>query len=165
MSISSAQRGSALIITLLFLIFLTSVGLSLVSTSSFDVKLAGASQMKAESRQAAFGAIDESVYDATRRTLPAGGDLANMNPADTPLTVATEVPGTSVRLVILEDTSAGDPQTLTICPRGTTAWEEGSVLCANARLTASHQFDASNNHPRSQTEALAYQRYLNPNQN
>lgn len=163
------QQGSALVITLIFLIFLTGVGISLVNVSSFDVKLAGAGQMKAESRQASFGAVDEAVYDATRRTLPAGGDLANMNPADAtvlmPLAVATEVPGTRVQLVILQDISTGTAQPMTNCPRGATAWEEGVVLCANARLTGSHQFDASNNHPRTQAEALAYQRYLNPNLN
>ncbi len=163
------QRGSALIITLIFLVFLTGVGVSLVNVSSFDVKLAGAGQMKTESRQASFGAVDEAVYDATRRTLPAGGDLANMNPADAtglaPLAVATEVPGTRVQLVILQDTSTGTAQPMTNCPRDATAWEEGVVLCANARLTGSHQFDVSNNHPRTQAEALAYQRYLNPNLN
>ncbi len=169
MTIRYHQSGSALIITLIFLIFMTAVGVTLVNTSSFDVKLAGAGQMKSESRQASFGAVDAAVYGATRRTLPAGGDLANMNPADAtrlaPLTIATAVPGTSVNLVMLQDESTGTPQPLTNCPRGTTAWEEGVVLCANARLTGSHQFDVSNNHPRTQAEALAYQRYLNPNLN
>ena len=164
---NAGQRGSVLVITLIFLIFLTGIGVALVNTSSFDVKLAGAGQMKSESRQASFGAVDEVVYDATRRALPQGGDLANMDPAlatnDSPLAVTTDVPGTAVGLVILQDAATNLP--LTTCPRTEPAWESGAVLCANARVVADHRFDDSEDQPRTQAEALAYQRYLNPNQN
>lgn len=163
------QTGSVLVITLIFLIFLTGIGVALVNTSSFDVKLAGAGQMKSESRQASFGAVDEVVYDATRRTLPQGGDLANMDPSlatvESPLQISTAVPGTSATLVIVQDSSTGSGQAVTNCPRGEPSWEAGVVLCANARVVAGHRFDNSEDLPRTQAEALAYQRYLNPNQN
>jgi hypothetical protein len=161
------QSGSVLVITLIFLIFLTGIGVSLVNSSSFDVKLAGAGQLKSESRQASLGAVDEVVYDATRRALPQGGDLANMAPAaatiNSPLTITTDVPGTAVGLVILQDETTNLP--LTTCPRAEPAWEAGVVLCASARVVADHRFDNSEDLPRTQAEALAYQRYLNPNQN
>lgn len=161
------QRGSVLVITLIFLIFLTGIGVALVNTSSFDVKLAGAGQMKSESRQASFGAVDEVVYDATRRALPQGGDLANMDPAvasvASPLVLSTAVPGTTASLTILQDSADGQP--ITNCPRGEPSWEAGVVLCASARVVADHRFDGTEDQPRTQAEALTYQRYLNPNQN
>lgn len=158
------QRGAVLITSLLFLIILAGVGIVLVQSSAFDLRMAGAAQMKKESSAASMGAVDVVTNMASNGNLPTSGDLANMDPTATQtLTASTlDLEGTSATVSVLtSDTGAA----LTTCPRSEPAYEEGVVQCTTARITSSHAFDSSEQHPDSTNEAMAYQRYINASNN
>ena len=56
------QNGVVLIVSLVFLIALTSVAVALMQVSTSDMKMSGASEDKVMATQAAIGASDELIY-------------------------------------------------------------------------------------------------------
>lgn len=59
------QSGVVLIVSLVFLAALTAVAAALMQNTTTDIKMAGASEERAEALQAAVSAIDEVIYNQT----------------------------------------------------------------------------------------------------
>ena len=58
----SQQSGMVLIVSLIFLLALTSVAVALLNYSTVDMKMSGASQEKVVAKQQAIGAVDQVIY-------------------------------------------------------------------------------------------------------
>jgi len=136
-------------------LILAGVGLVLVQSSMFDLKLAGASQMKQESTTSALGAVDSITNKATEGTLPTSGDLVNMDPANVASLAATdiELAGTSASLEVLKGDNG---LSITQCPFSHIAHDTSE--CVTVRVNAEHSYGGSQAAPASTSEALLYQR-------
>lgn len=57
------QKGAVLLVSLVFLVALTAVTSALMQNSTVDMKMSGASEVKAIASQAAVSAIDEVIFN------------------------------------------------------------------------------------------------------
>ncbi|TCI02134.1 hypothetical protein EZV61_14425 [Corallincola luteus] len=153
------QQGAALIAGMLFMGILTAVGVAVLTSSSFGLKLSGAAAMKVESTQATFGGVDEVVDQGTRGALACAGTCNNLvNLSDTfDEVIAVDTPGTTANVKVLNDAATGQP--IASCPRDRQAWESQDIKCKSARVTSDHKFSEQAEQPRSGAEALVFQRY------
>jgi hypothetical protein len=165
-----SQSGIVLVTAVVFLLMLTSVGVALLSSSNFGLKLSGAAAMMTESRQAALGAVDEVAQKGNEGEIKINKDsvtlsdldLANIPPDDN-YSVTVTVPGTNATLTILKDASG---QPIGTCPRLEQSWDVSVIRCQSGRVTADHRFAGDRlEHPRTQAEGLMYQLYLDANNN
>lgn len=64
-----SQQGVVLIVAIVFLAALTAVAAALMTSSTIDIKMAGATQEKVAATQEAFGANDEVIWQQINRTV------------------------------------------------------------------------------------------------
>ena len=64
------QRGAILVLSLMFLIILTLIGISAMNTTTFEEKMSGSSRDWNVALAAAEAAIRDAEYDITAKTLP-----------------------------------------------------------------------------------------------
>ena len=69
-SLRHAQRGVVLVIALLFLVILTLIGISAMSTTTFEEKMSGSSRDWNLALAAAEAAIRDAEYDITAKNIP-----------------------------------------------------------------------------------------------
>ena len=69
-SLRRAQRGAILMISLMFLVILTMIGLSAMSTTTFEEKMSGSGRDWNLAFAAAEAAIRDAEYDITAKNIP-----------------------------------------------------------------------------------------------
>ncbi len=150
------QQGAVLVTAVIFLVLLTGVGAVVLTSTNFDLRLAGNSADAAQSTQASFGALDEVITMAAQNTLPLTMNIASME-AGMVIQVQPNIEGTDVQLTTLVD--ADTNARVTDCPRQRRQSAWSNVLCTSARVISDHSFNTDSAQPTAQVRALVYQRY------
>lgn len=76
---SNNQKGVVLVISLVFLVALTSVAAALMQNTSTDMKMAGASQDKATALQETISSMDQLIYNQVNQVNGQNYFVANAN--------------------------------------------------------------------------------------
>jgi len=127
------QKGVVLVISLVFLVALTSVAAALMQNTSTDMKMSGASQDKATALQEAISSMDQVIYNQVNQVNGQNYFVANANQFNSglllkldPNSTTYDFPVLNVAVALPEKTSAtialANTQLLEVdCPHSLTA--------------------------------------------
>lgn len=72
--LKNKQQGVVLVVSLVFLIALTSVAVMLMQNTTFDIKMSGASEEKTVATQESISTVDQIIYKQIRKEGTTGGN-------------------------------------------------------------------------------------------
>lgn len=85
------QRGVVLVVSLVFLVALTAAGMALMSSSTLDIKMAGATEDKVIATQSILGASDEAIRNQVTKQSSINNFTKALTTYPVDITVTTDV--------------------------------------------------------------------------